>query len=293
MTNNVAAGIGEVYQRELQHELYESYVGFFIANTKFDDKFTGNDTVHFPRYNKLTIQDIANSYDTLVATDVVLTDETMTLDQHKGGSYQISDVDYVEMGVNPDSELIKSIRDAFANAYDTEILSEYANAGHNIQDQDMSAASNGGGTNSITLATTNIHDLFTAVTEKMDTENIPANDRWIVISPSEKRLLSGAIGSGRETGLGDKIVAGGFVGDLDGLKIFYSNNLQSVGNVKHLLAGQGKPICFASNVKPSVTFVGSDTQASNFVNTVKYQSKYGVHTFHEGSIKLIDIEVTD
>tara|TARA_R110000850_G_scaffold88423_3_gene189920 strand:+ start:291 stop:1169 length:879 start_codon:yes stop_codon:yes gene_type:complete len=291
MANNIAAAIGEKYERQLQHELYESYVGAFIANTKVDDAFNGNDTVHFPRFNKLTVADLATSYTTFTPEDVVLTDETMTLDKRKVGAYQISDEDYVEMGVNPDAELIKSMKDAFANSYDTEILSEYANAGVSVTDADMSTATNGGGVNSVTLSETNVHDLLTAVNEKMDIGNVPANDRWIVVSPAEKRLLSRFVGA-RDTSLGDKIVSGGFMGELDGLKIFYSNNLQTVTTVKHLLAGQGKPICFASNIKPTVTFVSSKTQTNSFINTFKAQTKFGVHTFHEGAIKLFDVEVT-
>ncbi len=291
MANNVAAWIGEKYERQLQQEQYESYVGAFITNSKFDDAFNGNDTVHFPRFDKLTVSDLATSYSTFTPEDVVLTDETMTLDKRKVGAYNISDEDYVEMGVNPDAELIKSMKDAFANSYDTEILSEYANAGTSITDTDMTTDSNGGGTNSISLDTANIHDLLTAVNQKMDEANVASNDRWIVVSPKEKRLLSGFVG-GRETSLGDKIVSGGFVGELDGLKIFYSNNLQTVTTVKHLLAGQGKPICFASNMKPTVTFVPSSTQTNSFINTFKAQTKFGVHTFHEGAIKLFDVEVT-
>ncbi len=292
MANNVAAGIGEKYERQLQQELYESHIGSFIANQRLNDSFNGNDTVHFPRFNKLTVADLATSYSTFTPEDVVLTDETMTLSERKVSAYQISDEDYILMGVNPDAELIKSMRDAFANAYDTEILSEFANAGYNITDGDMATATNGGGTASITLSDSNVHDLFTAVTEKMDENNIPANDRWVVISPKEKRLLSRELGANRATGFGDKIVAGGFAGELDGLKIFYSNNLQTVTSVKHLLAGQGKPICFAANIKPTVTFVPSNTQTDNFINTFKAQSRFGVHTFHEGAIRLIDVEVT-
>ena len=142
MANSVAAGIGEKFSAVLQTELYESYVGAFISNTKFEGDFVGNDTVHFPRYTKLTVSDLASSYDTLTTEDVVLTDETFVLDTRKAGSYKISDEDYIEMKVSPDADLIKSMKDAFANAYDTEIFLEYANAGYTIDDGDMTTATN-------------------------------------------------------------------------------------------------------------------------------------------------------
>jgi hypothetical protein len=64
----------------------------------------------------------------------------------------------------------------------------------------METASNGGTTNSIKLTKSNIYDLVTAVQEKLDTApdslgnatGVPDNDRWVMFSPKEKRLLAKA-----------------------------------------------------------------------------------------------------
>jgi len=294
MANNVSAGIGEKYSAVLQTELYESFVWFYIANTKFEGDFVGNDTVHFPRYNKLTVQDLVSSYDTFTPQDVVLTDETFVLDQRKVAAYEISDEDYIEMKVDVDNPLIKSMKEAFANAYDTEIFSEYANAGYVVDDGDMTTASNWGVGNAIIPSKSNIYDLVTAVVEKMDENDIPSQDRFLVLSPKEKRLLANAPELLRSTEMGDRVVTWGFMGEIDGVKIWYSNNLQTVAwapGVKHAIAGQGKPISFAANIRPQVTFVGSEYKSNSFVNTVKAQSKFGVKTFHEGAIRMIDVQI--
>jgi len=293
MANNVAAGKWEYFSSVLQTELYETYVGAFIANTKFEGEFVGNDTVHFPRFTKLTVSDLATSYSNITAQDVTLTDETFTLDNRKAAAYQISDEDYIEMKVDPDSELITSLRDAFAKEYDTEIFKEYANASYDVDDGNMETATNGGTGNAIIVSKDNVFDLFTAVVETMDENNMPDGNRWIVVSPAERRLLVKSPNLVRSTVMGDRIVTGGVVGEVEGLTIYYSNNLQTVTNTKHVLAGQGRPICFAANIRPSITFVTSDTQALNFVNTVKAQTKFGVKTFHEGAIKLIDVQIND
>lgn len=292
MAQTVAAGIGEKFSAVLQTELYESYVWAFISNTKFEGDFVGNDTVHFPRYTKLTVSDLASSYDTLTTEDVVLADETFTLDIRKAWSYKISDEDYIEMKVSPDSELIKSMKDAFANSYDTEIMSEYANAWYTFDDGDMTTATNGWAGNSATLTKSNVYDMITGVVQIMDENNVPASERFIVLSPKERRLLSNAPELLRSTSLGDRIVTGWFMWDVDGVNIFYSNNMQTVTTVKHLLAGSGKPISFAANIRPSITFVDSSTIKDEFVNYVKAQTKFGVKTFHEGAIKLIDVQIT-
>lgn len=291
MANNIAAGIWEKFSAVLQTELYESYVWAFISNTKFEGDFVGNDTVHFPRFTKLVVQDLLSSYDTLTTQDVVLTDETFVLDKRKAFSYKISDEDYREMKVDPDSDLIRSARDAFANEYDTEIFLEYANAWYTVDDWDMETATNWGAGNAIILSKTNIYDLVTAVVEVMDENNIPAQNRWIVLSPKEKRLLAKAPELLRSTSMWDRVVTWGYMWDIDGVGIWYSNNLQTVTSVKHALAWQGKPICFAANIRPQVTFIDSSTIKDEFVNYVKAQTKFGVKTFHEGAIRLIDVQI--
>jgi hypothetical protein len=81
------------------------------------------------------------------------------------------------------------------------------------------------------------------------------------------------------------------MGTVDNLKIYWSNNLASAGGVKHILAGQGKPICFAANIKPKVQFVGSETQANTFVNYLKCQTKFDSKVFAEGAERLLDCQV--
>jgi len=50
--------------------------------------------------------------------------------------------------------------------------------------------------------------------------------------------------------------------------------------------GQGKPIHFGALIKPKVEFVGSETQATSFVNTMKCQTWFGSKTFAEGKERL-------
>ncbi len=79
---------------------------------------------------------------------------------------------------------------------------------------------------------------------------------------------------------------------VDNMSIYWSNNLQVSGGVtKHALAGQGRPICFAANIKPKVQFVDSATQANSFINYIKAQTRFGVKTFAEGVERLCDVNI--
>ena len=50
--------------------------------------------------------------------------------------------------------------------------------------------------------------MITGIVEKMDENNIPAADRFVVISPKERRLLNNAPELLRSTSMGDRIVTG-------------------------------------------------------------------------------------
>lgn len=283
----------EAWANVLQSVLRESFVGKFITNNKFEWEFDGNDTVHFQRLAKITTSDMPSSYSEIPTQALVETDEVFTLDNRKAFSVAISDEDYKELKINPDSQIIQDAAEKFAKDWDDVIFSEYANAGYNITDGNMETATNGGSTNSIILTKSNIYDMLTAVSEVLDANNVPTDNRFIVISPKEKRFLANSPQLLRDTKMGDEVVVkwGGYLGMINDLKIYFSNNLKTVSSVKHLIAGQGRPISFAANIKPKVTFVDSSTQATNFVNYMKAMTKFGVKTFAEWAERLVDIEI--
>lgn len=283
----------EAWANVLQSVLRESFVGKFITNNKFEWEFDGNDTVHFQRLAKISTSDMPSSYSEIPTQALVETDEVFTLNNRKAFSVAISDEDYKELKINPDSQIIQDAAEKFAKDWDDVIFSEYANAGYNITDGNMETATNGWGANSIILNKANVYDMLTAVSEVLDANNVPTDNRFIVISPKEKRFLANSPQLLRDTKMGDEVVVkgGGYLGMINDLKIYFSNNLKTVSNVKHLIAGQGRPISFAANIKPKVTFVDSSTQATNFVNFMKAMTKFGVKTFAEWAERLVDIEI--
>lgn len=283
----------------MQSQLRQSFVGKFIADLKFEGDFDGNGVVHFRRQAKVQYFDMATSYSEIPLSNLEQIDETFILDQRKGFAVVVSDEDYKELDISPNSQVMQDAVEQAAKLYDTEIMGNYVNAGLSVTDGDLETASNGGTTNPVILTKANIYDLVTAVAEKLDTApdslgnatGVPDNNRWMIITPAEKRFLAKSNDLVRDTEMGDKIVTGGFMGELNGIKIYYSNNLVTTGGNKYLLFGQGKPVCFGALIKPKVEFVGSETQAQSFVNTMKSMTKYGSKVFSEGAEKLGSIAV--
>ena len=164
----------------------------------------------------------------------------------KAFSVRVSEEDYKITAVSPDSQVIQDSVEAFASAYDDSIMGQYTNAGITFTDSDMTSASNGGGTNSVTLSKSNIYDFITGIGMKMDQANLPDSNRWIILDPKRKRLLLQAPELIRDTSMGDAVVTGGTIGMVDNIKIYWSNNLV-LATSRWGMAGQGKPICFVCN----------------------------------------------
>lgn len=289
----------EKWASVMQSQLRQAFVGKYIADTKFEWDFEWNKTVHFKRQAKVQYADMATSYVEIPVQALTQTNETFTLTTRKGFAVAISDEDYKEIDINPDSQVMQDAVEQAAKLYDTAIMAQVVNAGLTITDGDMETATNGWTTASIKLTKSNIYDLITAVQEKLDTApdslgnatGVPDNDRWVMLSPKEKRLLAKAPELIRATALWDKVVTGGYMGDIDGVKVYYSNNILTSATVRSAMFGQGKPICFGALIKPKVEFVGSETQANSFINTMKSQTYYGAKVFAEGAEKLWSIKI--
>ena len=290
MAHDFSAVMQTTWTTNLQNHLRKSFVGMKIANTKFDGSFRGTDTVKFPRQQKIVIGTLTNFRQSLTKQDITTTGEDFSLDQYRYFAFDIALDEDIETYIDPKSQAYVDAKEGFSNEFDKAILGHYVDAGYTIDDGNMETASNGGAGNAIAVAKTNIYDMFTAVSEVMDVNYIPQNDRWIMISPKESRKLKKSPEMQKSTVESERRVLKGVIGMLDDLMIYYSNNLTVATGVRHGLAGQGKPICFASNVKPSI-YVGSIKESDDFTYLVKGATKFGSKVFTEGSEKLIDIEM--
>ena len=278
----------------MQWQIRQAFIWKYIASTTFEGDFEWNRTVNFKRQAKVQYSTMANSYAEIPIQGLDQTNETFSLSIYKAFAVQISDVDYKEIDINPDSQIMRDAVEQAAKLYDTEIMSNYIYAGLTIKDGDMETATNGWTTNSIKLTKSNIYDLVTAVQEKLDTApdslwvatGVPDADRWLMLSPKEKRLLAKAPELIRSTALWDRVVTGWYMWDVDWVKIYYSNNIYATANIRYAMFGQGKPIQFGALIKPKVEFVGSETQANSFINTMKSMTYYGSKVFAEWAERL-------
>lgn len=276
-----------------------TFIWMMIADTKFEWEFDGNGTVNFRRQAKIQLQDMATWSSEIAITKLVETNETFTLDTFKGFATEISDEEFKEMDIDPNSQVMLDAKEAFSRAFDLEIFGNYASASLSVDDGDMDTATNGGAWNPIKATKANIYEAITKVNLAMDVapdslgnaSGLPTNNRWLICSPYEKNLLSRSDDLVRSTEYGDKIVTGWFTWTLDWVKIYWTNLLSEAANVRYCLFGQWKPIAFGSNIKPKIQFVWQETQANTFLNYLKGMTKYGSKVFSEGAEKLGTLEI--
>lgn len=295
MANNNTLQKSQAWASTLQSQIrMDSFIGMKIADTKFEWDFDGNGTVNFRRQAKVVLNTMANGSSEIPVTKLVETNETFTLDTFKGFATEISDEEFKEMDIDPNSQVMQDAKEAFARTYDIAIFGTYASASMTIRDGDLTTATNSWGTNAIIVSKDNIYEIIRRAQLKMNKAvdslgnktGLPVNDRFVVLSPDEVFFLEDAPQLLRSTDYGDKIVTGGFSWKINNVSIFWTNLLTEVSTDRYCLFGQGKPISFGANIKPKMQFVGQETQSNTFLNYLKWMTKFGVKVFAEGAEKL-------
>jgi hypothetical protein len=285
MANALEAGKDIVLSRVLQEVLREKFVGMLIADTKFENDFKGGKEVRFTRQDEITTLPLATSYTAVTLQDIIQTEELFTLNQRTHFAFEISDEDGVELSLDPQSRAIQSAASAFAKDFDNSIMAQYVNAGF-VADNTIL-----GGAGDITLTAANIYEVIVRIAEIMDTNNMPEEGRFLMLSPAEITYLNLSPDINKNTVKGDTIVEKAIINEVAGISIIKSNNLVVETATRHLLAGAGKPVAFAANVRPHVKVVDSGSNAEKFVTTYKGFTKYDSKVFFEGANRLIDVQV--
>lgn len=282
LTSGLDAAKAQAWAAVLQWELRQTVVGMNIADTKFEGTFkAGVKTVHFPRIKATSGFDLANPSATFTPSNLQSEDEIMTLDVHKAWAVDFASADVSQMKANPDNEIIKSLKQFYKEAWDSEIFKKaIAGAGITI-----------GGTAGLTVTNgETIYDTLLEADQKLTEANAPMDDRFAIISPADHKILKKYLAT-RGTNLGDKVLQNGYAWDVDGVKVYISNNLPKVGNVRNIFVGQGRPVCFASDIYPEIVRVGQEVKANSFVDTIKSQSRFGAKVFIADAMRLVNVAV--
>lgn len=186
----------------------------------------------------------------LTAQDLTATSDQLTVDIVKASLLYVDDVDAIQNKYSAVNLWADEAGRRLSIATDSLFLYEAFSATDTIDDGDI------GGTagNGMTVATTNIADIFGAINMKLDANNIPDEDRFFVISPQFYRTLWIFI-QGKQSMLGDKTGENGNIGQYAGLQLYKSNNV--TGSAKWIPVDN--PTDGATIVIQGITFTFVDT----------------------------------
>lgn len=255
--------IPEIWSGKLLAKFYAATVLGSICNTDYDGDIKAQGDKVWIR----TTPDIQiNKYmkgQSLAVQRPTPTKISMTIDQANYWNFVVDDIDKFQSDVNFFEDWTGDASEQMKIAIDTEILGEvYADA-----DAANAGATAGKISKTINLGTTGTPliignaagatatptQALLAASQALDEQNVPENDRWIVVPSWLNQMLKNSdLKAAYLTGDQASPLRNGRVGSVDRFTIYYSNLLSTVvdgGNTcTHIIAGQKNAIGFATQL---------------------------------------------
>lgn len=219
MSNALGAMSPTYWSRRMGRKLYKTDVFRSLANFEEQAVLKDGQKVDRPYRSDVVVESYTKGT-ALTAQDLTATSDTLTVDVIKATLFYVDNVDKLQNKYSAANSWIDEAGKRLSNAIDARFLYEAFNANNTVDDGDIGGTSGNG----ITLATTNILDVFGAINLKLDIENVEEEERFFAHSPHVYQVLWKYI-AGKASMLGDKTGENGNIGEFAGLKLFKTNNL--------------------------------------------------------------------
>lgn len=260
--------IPEVWSKKLLKIFDKHVVMANLVNRDFEgDIQQAGDVVHVRTFGDITINNYTR--DTTINFQA-LTDpmQDLVIDQQKYFAFKVDDLDKAQANVDIMEGYTQRAAIAIRDVIDTHLIGHYADVdAGNVIGSDASP---------ITLTKDNIYGYIVDLGQKLDDANIPAEGRYLVLTPKFKAMLMKSPEFTRATSLGDEVVTNGRIGTIGGFEVYVTTNNPAVSGVVNILAFTRDFISFASQVA-KVEHVRPYDQ---FCDAVKGLYLYGSKVFH-------------
>lgn len=260
-----------IWSARILNYLEKSFVfGAAFTNRNYEGEIKdAGSTVRLLQVGPVTVKDYAGSVDDAET----LTDSAVNLviDQQKYFNFVVDDVDarrsvlqLVDEGSKNAARAISDVRDKYVGSFHSAI-----DAG-NAYGTDAAPITIGFGSGE-----TSPYAAFLELTQKLDEADVPTVDRRMVLPPWFIRGLKAEFGS-RASNLGDNITQNGMAGQVDGVTVYQSNNVASVGNAKYKIMAGIPVITFADAIVKTETL----RSQKQFGNLIRGLHVYGAKLTH-------------
>lgn len=274
-----------IWSARILEYLARSFVfGAAFTNRNYEGEIKdAGSTVRILQIGNVTVKDYAGTVDAAeTLTDTAL---NLVIDQQKYFNFVVDDVDarrsvlaLIDEGSKNAAQAISDVRDRYLASFHSAI-----DAG-NAYGTDAAPITIGFG-----AGETSPYDAFLELTQRLDEADVPNVDRRIVLPPWMIRGIKREFGE-KSSALGDKVAQDGFAGDVDGVKVYQSNNVANVGGAKFKVMVGLPRVTFADAIVKTET-LRSQTQFGNLVRglhvyggKLTHPKALAVGTFNKGKL---------
>jgi N4-gp56 family major capsid protein len=232
--------IPEIWSKQILKTFRQNSVMGSLVNRDYEGEISkAGDVVYIRSFGSVTVRDYtrgtAITYETL--TDPM---QSLLIDQQKYFAFRIDDLDKAQTDLDIAEGYAKQAALAVRDVVDLQLYNHYTS---------IQAAHVIGGTTSVAVTKTNIYDYLTQLAELLDVDNIPQEDRALVVSPKFKRVLLQSDAFTRATSLGDDAIQNGFIGQVAGFKVHVSTVVPVLtGGIHPIMAMHRDFVTMASQV---------------------------------------------
>ncbi len=248
--------VPEIWSQTILKSFNKNSVIAGLVNRDYEgDIKKSGDVVHIRSYGNVTVRDYTRG---TAITYETLTDpkQMLTINQQKYFAFRVDDLDMAQADIPVIEGYTQQAAIAVRDVVDAYLYQHYLEI--------PVANIIGGASTTIAITKTNIYDNITLMAEALDAQNVPQEDRVLIVNPRFKRLLLQSDAFTRATGMGDQAIQNGFLGNVAGFKIYVSTNVPTLaGGVVPILAFQKDFITLASqvsnveNVRPTDMFANA------------------------------------
>ncbi|WDM22909.1 P22 phage major capsid protein family protein [Paenibacillus polymyxa] len=230
--------IPTIWSARLNESLKKNLVYGNVVNTDYEGEIQGQgSTVKTNSIGAVTI----GNYDKVAGIgnpqELDATQKTLVIDQAKYFNFQVDDVDAAQANVNLLDGGIVEASYGLANVVDQYLAGFYTEV--------KAENTIGNDTTPIIPTKDTAYDLLIDLGVLLDENNVPESERFVVVPAWYYGLL---LKDARFT-KDPNIICTGYVGDIDGMTVYKSNNVPNTGGAKYkIIAGHKSAISFAGQV---------------------------------------------
>ncbi|MDY7992407.1 P22 phage major capsid protein family protein [Paenibacillus polymyxa] len=230
--------IPTIWSARLNESLKKNLVYGNVVNTDYEGEIQGQgSTVKINSIGAVTI----GNYDKVAGIgnpqELDATQKTLVIDQAKYFNFQVDDVDAAQANVNLLDGGIVEASYGLANVVDQYLAGFYTEV--------KAENTIGNDTAPIIPTSSTAYDLLIDLGVLLDENNVPESERFVVVPAWYYGLL---LKDARFT-KDPSIIRTGYVGDIDGMIVYKSNNVPNTAGAKYkIIAGHKSAISFAGQV---------------------------------------------